>query len=297
MKFGVHKGTWGKYYNPQDAVTFLEQAARTGAETAEFNASDAMLAHDAAEIRRVREACDRLSIEPLLTVAMPAGLDMRSPDKYIREAATQHVIRTCQSAAEIGARSINGAGSYSTWPSRYDFDMITPEDKIERTKRSAECVHNVAVKAQEYGVRINVEILNRFENYIINTVDEGLAFVRQIDCPNVGLLVDAFHLSHEEDDLPDAFARAGKMIGHVHVTEPNRKVPYHTARIPWPEIGRVLRECDYEGSVTIEAVLAFEGAGSYNMRMWRDQIEDTSLDGRLDALYHGLNYLREQFLQ
>ena len=34
--------------------------------------------------------------------------------------------------------------------------------------------------AEDFGVTVNLEIVNRFEHYLINTVDEGLEFVRRL---------------------------------------------------------------------------------------------------------------------
>ena len=39
--------------------------------------------------------------------------------------------------------------------------------------------------AEDFGVTVNLEIVNRFEHYLINTVDEGLEFCKEIDSPIV----------------------------------------------------------------------------------------------------------------
>lgn len=89
--------------------------------------------------------------------------------------------------------------------------------------------------------------------------------------------------------------RARGHIGQVHVSEPDRAIPYHNTRIDWPSLGRTLKEIGYDGTVTIESVVAFEDMGTYNFRLWRNLIDDTSMEGRIRAMRDGLGFLREQF--
>ena len=85
----------------------------------------------------------------------------------------------------------------------------------------------------------------------------------------------------EEDDIPETIRRSKGYIGHFHVSEPNRKVPYHTSRIPWKKVGAALREIGYDKSVIVESFYKTGGEQGHNMRMWRDLAEDLSLEGRL----------------
>ena len=90
--------------------------------------------------------------------------------------------------------------------------------------------------AEDFGVTVNLEIVNRFEHYLINTVDEGLEFCKEIDSPNCKLLLDCFHMNIEEDDIEQSIEKAADHIGYFHVSEPNRKVPNTCAHINWKAI-------------------------------------------------------------
>jgi D-psicose/D-tagatose/L-ribulose 3-epimerase len=136
---------------------------------------------------------------------------------------------------------------------------------------------------------------NRFENYIINTVDEGLAFIKQVESGHCGLVLDVFHMNIEEDDLLGAIRSAKGHIGQFHATEPNRRIPFHNTRIDWKAIGRTLREIGYDSTVTMEAVMCFDDEASYNLRMWRNHLEDCSMQARIQAMKKGILFLKEQF--
>lgn len=295
MKYGVHKMTWGKYYNPEDPVTFLLQAKSTGAETVEFRPTDDIINRNMARIREIKACARDLDLELLFSVGMPPGLDMRSEDPLVRSGAVNYMKKLIRGVAETGGTEIGGAGVYSTWPARYDYDRITPQIKYERTQRSIECVREIAEYAGDYGIELNVEVLNRFENYLINTVEEGLAFIDQVGCPNCGLLLDVFHLGFEEDHIPDAIRKAAGRIGQFHATEPNRGIPYHNERIHWPSVGKALRDAGYDRNVTIEAAVAHDDEATYDMRMWRNLLPDVSLEARIEAMRQGLEFLKTQF--
>lgn len=156
-------------------------------------------------------------------------------------------------------------------------------------------MRRVMKTAEKCGVRLNVEIVNRFQHYMLNTIDEALDYCRQVGSPNLGLLLDTFHLSIEEDSLEDAIVRAGDRLGYFHACEPNRKTPAANGRIDWRGIGRALSNAGYQGTVTLESFLLFVGEFSYNARMWRDLVDDRSLEHRYQLMQDGLAYIRERF--
>lgn len=294
MKYGVHRMTWGKYFDPADLKTFFEQVKATGADTVEFRPPDETLNGDMGKAAEIRKMAEDMQIELLFCYGYPLGLDMRLPDPFARQYAEEHLKRAIEAAAALGGTEIGGV-LYANWPTDYARDTITPQIKRERALRCVESLRRVMPTAEDYNIQINLEILNRFENYIINTVEEGLAFLRQVESTHCGLLLDMFHMSIEEDDIPAAIRAAKGHIGQFHVSEPNRKIPFHNKRFDWPEIGRALRAIGYDNTVTMETVMTFDDMATYNFRMWRDQMDDPSLQARIAAMRAGIEFLKEQF--
>ncbi|MBQ9562327.1 MAG: sugar phosphate isomerase/epimerase [Lachnospiraceae bacterium] len=296
MQYGVHKMTWGPFFDPDRPEDFFAQAKEIGADTVELRPTDAMLSLDLAKCHEMRRLLEEYGLQVKFTYGFPKHLDMRSADPFVREYATDFLIRGIRCVAESGGSNIGSAGIYACWPTLYDNQMILPEDKYEHTMRSLECVRRAVRVAEECGVTLNIEMVNRFENYLLNTVDEGLAYCRAVNSKNCNLLLDVFHLGIEENDLLAAVRKAGQagMIGHVHVSERNRAIPQEGSKADWKGLGEALREAGYTGGVTIEAAAGFDGASSYNMRIFRDLQEDVTLAGRLRALKRSLAFLRGQ---
>ena len=297
MKYGVHRMTWGKYFDPDDLELFFDQVKETGADTVEFRPPDETLLGDKERTKEIRKMAEDRGIQLLFCYGYPQGLDMRVADRFARGYAEEHLKRAIEAAADLGGTEIGGV-LYSNWPTDYNRDIITKEVKYERTMRCIESLRNVMPTAEDCNICVNVEVLNRFENYVINSIDEGLDFIRQVESPKIGLLLDVFHMSIEEDDLCEAIRKASGHIGQFHVSEPNRGIPFHNTRVNWAEIGKALREAGYDkaaGTVTMECVFTFDDMATYNFKMWRDLVEDVSMEGRIRKMAEGINFLKEQF--
>ena len=66
-----------------------------------------------------------------------------------------------------------------------------------------------AVKAAEDNeVVFNMEVVNRFEQFLLNTCEEALAYVEAIGSPNAKVMLDTFHMNIEEDFIGEAIREA-----------------------------------------------------------------------------------------
>ncbi len=294
MKYGVHRLTWGDYFDPKDLHSFFKQVKQTGADTVEMRPVDEALLADKQKTAEVRKMAESENVELIFCFGYPLGVDMRSDDVFARNFASEHLKRAIEASYNLGGKSIGGV-LYSNWPTNYDKDVITKKVKHDRTQRCIECLNSVSNVANDFDITVNLEILNRFENYIINTVDEGLELLSKLDSNKFNLTMDIFHLNIEEDDIFDAFRRAKGRIGQVHLTEPNRRLPFHNKRFNWPDVGNVLKEIGYDNNITLEAVMCFDDVSSYNLRQWRDHIEKTDLNSRIAAMKESILFLKHQF--
>ena len=136
-------------------------------------------------------------------------------------------------------------------------------------------------------------MLNRFENHVLNTAEEGVAFVREVGKPNVKVHLDTFHMNIEEDSFGEAIRTAGPLLGHFHTGENNRRVP-GKGRLPWHEIGTALREIGYDGAVVMEPFVKMGGGVGSDIKVWRDleRQRRRSPDGRGRATRFGVFALR-----
>lgn len=164
-----------------------------------------------------------------------------------------------------------GGGLYSYWP----VDYSQPVDKEGDLARSIKNMKEVAKMAEDNDVMLGMEALNRFEGYLINTCDEDLAYVEAVGSPNVGVMLDTFHMNIEEDNMGDAIRKAGKKLCHFHLGEQNRRVP-GKGSMPWNEIGAALRHIGYDGTVVMEPFVLRGGGVGSDIKVWRDLIPNAT---------------------
>jgi sugar phosphate isomerase/epimerase len=109
-------------------------------------------------------------------------------------------------------------------------------------------------------VRLALEPVNRYELDLINTVDEGLAFVQEIGHPSLGLVLDTFHMNIEESSRTEPFRRAmaAGRLWHVHVGDNNR-LPPGRGLIDFAAIVTTLHDSGYYGFLSAELLARPDG--------------------------------------
>jgi D-psicose/D-tagatose/L-ribulose 3-epimerase len=185
---------------------------------------------------------------------------------------------------------VMGGGLYSYWP----VDYTKPVDKPGDWKRAVKNIGEIAGIAADCDVVLGMEALNRFEGYLINTCEEALRFVNEVNHPNVKIMLDTFHMNIEEDNIAGAIRLAGDKLGHLHLGEQNRKVP-GKGSMPWNEIGLALRDINFQGAVVMEPFVMKGGTIGSEIKVWRDLLPDTS-EAVLDRDVKGaLEFVRHVF--
>ncbi|HXT07336.1 MAG TPA: sugar phosphate isomerase/epimerase family protein [Roseiarcus sp.] len=273
MKFGIYYPYWEQEWSA-DCLKYVDKAARLGFDILEI-AAQPLNGYSASHIADIARAAKANG------VALTAGLgpspqkNLSSPDPAIRSAGRAFFEATLINLEKLGADVIGGA-LHSYWP----IDYSKPVDKPGDRARGLEGIAGLADFAANCGVSLCLEVLNRFENHVLNTAEEGVAFVREVGKPNVKVMLDTFHMNIEEDSFGQAIRAAGPLLGHFHTGEANRKVP-GKGRLPWSEIGAALREIGYDGAVVMEPFVKMGGSVGRDIKVWRD-LSDGADEAKLD---------------
>lgn len=181
-----------------------------------------------------------------------------------------------------------GGALYSYWPVNFRQEIDKPGDR----ERSIQQMQKLADMAADHGITLNMESLNRFEGYMINTAAECIDYVKAVDRPNVKVMLDSFHMNIEEDSLSKAIQASRGLLGHFHVGEPNRRCPAPGGRIDWAAIGTALNEIGYDGYVVLEPFVQMGGQVGRDISIWRD-ISNSATTEQLDEdAAKSVSYLR-----
>ena len=221
-------------------------------------------------VERMAGTAADLGLDVLCSTGLSPAMDISSPDADVRTAGVEHLRRCLEDAAELGSPILGGV-TYATW-------MGFPEgDHDGYRQRSAAALHEVAAYASTLGIDICLEVLNRFESFMFNTVADCLEFIDRVDHPSVKVELDTFHMNMEEDDLAAAVRLATGRIGHVQVAANNRRAPQY-GHIDWASFGEALDDSGYDGWVVFETFPNSKVETGRATYAWRDLTDDPDRD-------------------
>lgn len=151
-------------------------------------------------------------------------------------------------------------------------------DRTSSLSLLAEILRQAGERAAVQGVRIALEPLNRFEADLIHNTAQALAYLKQVDHPAVGLLLDTFHVNIEESSWTQPFreAMAAGKLYYVHLGDNNR-LPPGCGLIDFPAILKALQQAGYTGWLSAELLCQPDpdSAGRLNsqaMRKWLGEL-------------------------
>lgn len=263
MRFGINTWAWKLPVDAGNLDAFLEWAKGLGI-PGENPVIEVFASPDPADLPFASEIRAKAADHGFGVVACGfnpymAGPDLPnphlvSPDAEERKAA---IARACGFVSYAAAVATNGdAGVLSgPWHTRHTHFTGAGVTSQER-QWLVEGLRTIASHAGVLGVLAGFEILNRFETYVINTVDQALDIINEVGLPNLGFNWDTSHahIDEAEDVVPnlDKAVRSGRLF-HVHLSENHRR-DYGAGKIGprTPDILKVLRDADYKLGVVPE---------------------------------------------
>jgi D-psicose/D-tagatose/L-ribulose 3-epimerase len=200
-----------------------------------------------AEVRRLLARHGLAPVALTASCAVPATRrDLAHPDPAVRAEAVAYLVSCLRFAADIGAPLTQMLPSGET--------RLAPiAAAADEWAWSVAAMQRAAREAERLGVRITVEPLNRYEAYLVTSVEAGLAYLRAVGSPWVGLTLDLFHANLEEADTGAAIAAAGAALWHVQVADSNRQ-GLGRGHLDLGAVLRALRRIDYAGALVVEVM-------------------------------------------
>lgn len=175
-------------------------------------------------------------------------------DANLRADAIAQLTSQLSVMAEIGGVGVMTPGSYGMFSRR-----LPPFEP----PRSPEQDHQVLVDALgvlgehavSEGVELLLEPLNRYEDYLVNRLQDAAALITEVGSDGVRIVADTYHMNIEESDMAAAFQAVAPLIGHVQASDSNRLEP-GVGHVDWALFGATMRSIGYQRSIAIESRLS-----------------------------------------
>ena len=270
-KIGIYYAYWTHEWDV-DFHPYIDKVADLGFDVLEVNAGTVGNMNRSERLDLKAHATDRgLSLS--YCIGLPHEYDIASEDATVRANGISFLKTMAKAIGEMGGGNMGGI-IYSCWPHTLPKGET---DKRPYLERSIAGMREAVKTAEDNDVVFNMEVVNRFEQFLLNTVDEAIVYVDAVDSPNAKIMLDTFHMNIEEDFIAGAIRKAGDKLGHFHIGENNRMPPGY-GHIPWTAIGAALREIEYAGYVVMEPFLKPGGQVGHDIKVFRDMSIGLDLD-------------------
>jgi len=284
-KVGIYYAYWSHNWDV-DFNEYVEKVSKIGFDILEVN-SGTVTNMPNSDRDKLKRSAKEHNIELTFCIGLPPQYDIASEDEGVRNRGIDFLKKQAEMLKYMEAKELGGI-IYGSWPAP-PLENVT--DKRRYLERSVESMKEVMKTVEDYDVFFNIEVVNRFEQYLINTCEEAVDYIERVGSDHCKILLDTFHMNIEEDSFHDAIVKAGDKLGHFHLGETNRKAPGR-GRIPWDEIAAALKEIGYQGSIVMEPFLQPGGEVGRDIRVYRDLSVGVDLD---EEAKRALDFVREKF--
>lgn len=169
------------------------------------------------------------------------NLSFADVDSNVRKEAIRRTKETMKIAGEFNAHVNVGRlrGRF--------VDGVQREDTIKWAKEGF-----LESAISNRNINLLLEPINhKVSNFILTTID-GVNFVKDLEQPNIRLMLDYIHMMIENEKLEDSVQASKNYIDHVHVCDSDRK-PLGMGNYKVDDFAKYLLDVGYDDYVSIEA--------------------------------------------
>ncbi|MDA1142434.1 MAG: sugar phosphate isomerase/epimerase [Planctomycetota bacterium] len=168
-------------------------------------------------------------IQPVLTSCGDACLV--DPRKSEREKGVKLLIQHLEVCAEIGALGVIHPPLIATklhiGGHRERIPDLSPVATSAQLERQLLVSHykKICERAEQLGMFIIIEPLNRYEQWWPCTLADGAAICKEVGNSHCKIMADFFHMNIEETDIAKAISETSELIVNVHIADNTRLTP------------------------------------------------------------------------
>lgn len=279
MRFGINGWVWSSPVDTQQVERLAPHVKQLGFDLLEVP----LEAIGDVDYPRAAAVLRDHALAVSCCAAMGPDRDLIHEDESIRENGKNYLMQAIDATHALGGTNLVGplyAAVGRTWQQSAD-ERARDLDTLTATLRE------LGEYAGAQGVMLCVEPLNRFETSFVNLAAQACEIADRVDNPNVGVMLDSFHMNIEEKHVGNAIRATGKRLKHFHSCENDRGAP-GTGHVPWHSVAQALKELHYDGPVVIESFTPKVKSIARAAAIWRD------FEPSPDALAEsGVKFLRQ----
>lgn len=278
IAFGASTWLWTSPFQTGDADALFEKIAGMGYDYVEIAVEDPALL----DLPYLKNALAQQGLDVRICGAFGPSRDLTHEDPSVQKNGIAYIVECLDICAALGSPFLAGPMYSAVGKAR----MLPAEERKIEWDRAVTNLRKVAEEAEKRGLKIALEPLNRFESDLVNTADDVLRLLDDIQHPSAGICLDMFHMNIEEPDAELALVKAGDRLLHLQVAENYRGIP-GTGNAPWEAYLSGLKKINYSGGISIESFTPNNKELAAAVCIWKNLAPDQDTFGR-----EGLRFLK-----
>lgn len=231
----------------EEVFGYASQVGYHGVEIAPHTLAESVT--DISENRReqIRWAAEKEGVEIVglhWLLLSPEGLYLNHPNPQIRKRTQDYLIELVRFCGDLG-------GKIMVVGSPRQRNILEGHTYQEAWQLTVEVLQGCLDVAEERGVILCIEPIDKAVTNFINTAAEGVRLVEEIGHPNLKLMVDVRATINQGEDVVAVIRKYKDLIVHVHANDASGRGPGFGSTDFLP-IVKALRDVSYDGYLSVE---------------------------------------------
>ena len=241
MNVGCHGSVWTGAFDVDGVRLAVSKTREAGFDLIEIPLMDP----EGLDVEATRKVLDEYDLAATASLGLRDDIDISSEDPEIVNKGEAHLGTCLEVISEIGGTHLVGV-IYCAMKK-----YLAPASDLGR-QNSIGAIGRLAERAEELGIRLGIEVVNRYESNLVNTSRQAVEYVEQVESDNVSVHLDTYHMNIEEPDMFSPVLTAGSRLGYVHIGESHRGY-LGSGTVDFGGFFRGLSHIGYDGPVVFES--------------------------------------------
>lgn len=244
ISYGVSTWLWVSPFTTKLADELFEKVAKMGFDVVEIAVDDPALI----DVAVVRDALKKHGLKASVCGAFGPSRDLTNASTEVQQNALNYIEACLDICTGLGAGFLGGPMYAAVGKAR----MLPAIERKKEWDLAVSNLRKVCELAAARNLQIALEPLNRFESDLVNTTEDVVRLIDDINHPAAKVMLDTFHMNIEEKSIEKAIECAGERLIHLQVADNYRGAP-GSGQTDWKSYRKALEKIKYKGIVTIES--------------------------------------------
>jgi D-psicose/D-tagatose/L-ribulose 3-epimerase len=267
-KYGAHTFLWIDEWTTEKGNQAIAATGEVGFDFIEIS----LLKPEEFDAPAHKKALADAGIEATGSLVLPEWAHMpEEPEK-----AKIFLISALQKLEAVGGAFLGGCTAFA-------LGKFTGERQVV-----IDTLGEVAEEAKKGGITLGIEVVNRYESNLYNTLADTRETILAIGADNVKIHADTYHMNYEEDGLYKPLVECADVLGYMHMSENHRGL-LGSGTVNWNEVFQGLADANYKGPMVVKSFPAVNPDLAAAIKLWRPPTQSSEFLAR-----EGLKFLRER---